>query len=180
MTFLWLFFYDAIISSYWLILFRFLLFIGCDDGLVQDCSNSIANAWSHCSLALSHWFVPISFRVIPLAVSAQVPVKQPKRIWVKPVDLNKKQTPQYANLKILRPIQNGGNFADGHFKCICLNENVWISIKISLNFVPKIQINNIPALVQIIFWHRPGHRPLSGPMMFYLTDVNMHHSASTS
>ena len=33
------------------------------------------------------------------------------------------------------------------FKCIFLNENVLISIKISLKFVPKGQINNIPALV---------------------------------
>ena len=28
-----------------------------------------------------------------------------------------------------------------------INENVLISIKISLKFVPKCQINNIPALV---------------------------------
>ena len=33
------------------------------------------------------------------------------------------------------------------FKFIFLNENVWIPIKISLKFVPKGQIDNIPALV---------------------------------
>ena len=33
------------------------------------------------------------------------------------------------------------------FKCIFLNENMWISIKISLKFGPKGSINNIPALV---------------------------------
>ena len=33
------------------------------------------------------------------------------------------------------------------FKCILLNENVWSSIKISLKFVRKGPINNIPALV---------------------------------
>ena len=33
------------------------------------------------------------------------------------------------------------------FQSIFLNENVLISIKISLRFVPKGQINNIPALV---------------------------------
>ena len=38
-------------------------------------------------------------------------------------------------------------FADDIFKCIFSNENVLISIKISLKFVPKGQINNIPALV---------------------------------
>ena len=40
------------------------------------------------------------------------------------------------------------------FKCIFLNENVWITTKISLKFVPKIPINNIPALVQIMAWCR--------------------------
>ena len=28
------------------------------DGLVQDCINPIANAWSYCSLALSHRYIP--------------------------------------------------------------------------------------------------------------------------
>ena len=57
--------------------------------------------------------------------------------------------------------------ADNIFKCIFLNENVWISINISLKFVPKGPINNIPALVQIddglvparrqgIFWTNDG------------------------
>ena len=65
----------------------------------------------------------------------------------------------------LRPRQNGRHFADDIFKCIFLNENVWISIKISLKFVPKGPINNIPALVQIMAWCRPGDKPLSEPMM---------------
>ena len=42
---------------------------------------------------------------------------------------------------------NGRHFPDDLFKCIFLNENVLISIKISLKFVPKGQIYNIPALV---------------------------------
>ena len=41
---------------------------------------------------------------------------------------------------------NGRHFPDDIFKCIFLNENVSISIKISLKFVPKGQINEIPAL----------------------------------
>ena len=47
----------------------------------------------------------------------------------------------------LRLRQNGRHFPDDIFKCIFLNENVLISIKISLKFVPKGQINNITALV---------------------------------
>ena len=40
-------------------------------------------------------------------------------------------------------------------------KNVIISIKISLKFVLKGSINNIPTLVQIMAWHRPGDKPLS-------------------
>ena len=68
----------------------------------------------------------------------------------------------------LRPRQNGRHFADDIFKCIFLNENVWTPIKISLKFVPKGPINNIPALVQIMAWRRPGDKPLSESMMVSL------------
>ena len=54
----------------------------------------------------------------------------------------------------LRPRQNGRRFADDTLKRIFLNENVRISIKISLKFVPKCPINNITALVQIMAWRR--------------------------
>ena len=57
------------------------------------------------------------------------------------------------------------HFADNIFKFIFLNENVWISIKISLKFVTKGPNNNIPVLVQIMAWHWPGEKPLSEPMM---------------
>ena len=68
-------------------------------------------------------------------------------------------------LNTLSPRQNGPHFTDNFDKCVSLNENVWISIKISLKFVPKGPINNIPALVQIMAWHRPGDKPLSEPMV---------------
>ena len=58
--------------------------------------------------------------------------------------------------------------ADNIFKYIYLNENVWIPIKISLKFVPKGGINNIPALVPIMAWRRPDDKPLSEPMMVSL------------
>ena len=68
----------------------------------------------------------------------------------------------------LRPRQNGRRFTDDVFKCIFLNENVWISLKISLTCVPKVPINNIPALIQILAWRRSGDKPLSEPMMVSL------------
>ena len=68
----------------------------------------------------------------------------------------------------LRPRQNGRHFPDDILKWIFFNENVWISIAISLQFVPKGQINNILALVQMMAWRRPGDKPLSEPMMVSL------------
>ena len=57
-------------------------------------------------------------------------------------------------INTLRPKQNGLYFTDDTFKRIYLNENVRICIKISLKLVPVGQINNIPALVQIIVWRQ--------------------------
>ena len=71
----------------------------------------------------------------------------------------------YVSLNSLRPRQNRRHFADDVFKYNFLNENVWIPIKISLNFVPSGPINDMSALVQIMAWRRPGDRPLSEPMM---------------
>ena len=74
----------------------------------------------------------------------------------------------YHIFNTLRLRQNGRHFADDVFKCIFLNENVWISLKISLRFVSKVPIDNIPALVQIMAWRRSGDKPLSEPMMVSL------------
>ena len=68
-------------------------------------------------------------------------------------------------LNALRPRQNGRHFADDMFKCIFLNENVWIPSEISLKYVPKVSINNNPALVKIMAWCRPGDKPLFELMM---------------
>ena len=71
-------------------------------------------------------------------------------------------------INTLRPRQNGRQFADDTCKCIFLNENVSISIKISLKFIPKGPIDNIPALVQIMAWRRLGDKPLYETMLVSL------------
>ena len=71
-------------------------------------------------------------------------------------------------INTLRPRQNGRHFADDTFKLIFVNANVRISIKISLKLVPKGPIYNIPALVQIMAWRRPGDKPLFEPMIISL------------
>ena len=72
---------------------------------------------------------------------------------------------RWMGVNTLRPRQNGRHFPDDIFKCIFLNENVLISLKISLKFVHKGPINNIPALVQEMAWRRPGDKPLSEAMV---------------
>ena len=69
------------------------------------------------------------------------------------------------DLNTLRPRQNGRDFPDDIFNWIFLKENVSITIKISLKFVPKGPSNNIPALVQMMAWRRPGDKPSSELMM---------------
>ena len=65
--------------------------------------------------------------------------------------------------------------ADDIFKCIFLNENDRILIKISLKFVPKSAIDNKPALVQVMAWCQIGDKPLPEPMMPQFTDMYMRH-----
>ena len=70
-------------------------------------------------------------------------------------------------INTLRLRQHCCHFAYRIFKCIFLNENVWILVKISLKFVQKVPINNIPALVQMA-WYQPGNKPLSSDDKWYL------------
>ena len=51
-------------------------------------------------------------------------------------------------LNTLGPRHNGGHFPDDIFKCIFLNENVWILIKISLKLFPMVVLSKL----QHWFW----------------------------
>ena len=51
---------------------------------------------------------------------------------------------KFGSRKHIEAEKNGRHFPDDIYKCIFLNENVWILIKISLKFVPKGPINKIP------------------------------------
>ena len=68
----------------------------------------------------------------------------------------------------LRPRQNGRHLPDDIFKCVFLNENLWISLYISLKFAHEVWIDNSSALVLIMAWRRLGDKPLSEPMMVNL------------
>ena len=73
--------------------------------------------------------------------------------------------PEKNHINSLRPRRTRRHFADDIFQCIFLNENEWISLKFSLKFVPKVRINNIPSLGQIMAWRRPGNKPFSEPRL---------------
>ena len=69
---------------------------------------------------------------------------------------------------IINPLRpNGQHFADDNFKRIFFNENVWISIKISLKFGSNQQYTSIQ--IQKMAWRRPGYKPSSEPMMVSLS-----------
>ena len=84
------------------------------------------------------------------------------------------------HINSLRPKQNGRHLAANIFKCIFLNENICILIKISLKFVPRGPFDIKSALVHVMAWHQTGDKPLSEPMMACVADAYMSHSASMS
>ena len=121
---------------------------------------------------LSHWFISVNQRNFekqcPFLLRRSVYWMRRFALYFTPAIPTSHVRLQYSLHNSLRSRQNGPHFANDIFKCIFLNKNVWIPIKISLKIVPKGPINNIPALVQIMAWHRPGNRPLSEPMLVSL------------
>ena len=107
--------------------------------------KNVFNMLTHCSLVTPHG------------------IKHPGQDWFRQWSAIC-SAPRFC-LNSLRPRPNRRHFADDIFKCIFENENEWISPRISLKFVSKVRINNIPALVQIMAWCRPGNKPLSETMM---------------
>ena len=67
------------------------------------------------------------------------------------------------------------SLANDIFKCIFLNENDEIVIQISPKFVRMSQIDNRPALVQVMAWCRTGDKPLPEPMMTQFIETYMPH-----
>ena len=112
------------------------------DGLVQNCNISIASTLEisqSCTMPLKRWCsMTIQWSMVGCIESFNCCYAFFH--WLN----------EQMRLNTLRPRWNGSHFAVNIFNCIFLNENVWISIKISLKFVPKSPINNIPALVQIM------------------------------
>ena len=80
-------------------------------------------------------------------------------------EIRKKRPTKRRQVNTLKQRQNGRHLPDDIFKCIFLDEDVWIPIKLSLKFVPKSPIKNTPALVQIMACRLVGAKLLYEPMM---------------
>ena len=65
--------------------------------------------------------------------------------------------------------------ANNMFKRIFLNENVRISIQISLTFVPSGPIDIMSALVLVMAWCWAGDKPLPEAMMTQFIAAYMRH-----
>ena len=125
--------------------------------------NTCYNVWTLSWFLASWWFIASSNNgLAPNRHQTIISTNDGLVYW----RIYASSRPQWVNT--LRPRQNGRHFPDDIFKCIFLNENEWISINISLKFVPKGQINNIPSLVLIMAWRRPGDKPLSEAMVVSL------------
>ena len=114
------------------------------------------NMFTQCDIW--HWF----------GTFLQHPLEKIGHLWVLVYSSKDKAYYYWSVVNTFGPRQNGRHFADDIFKCIFVNENVWIPIKISLKVVPKGPINNIPVLVQILAWRLAGDKPLSEPIMVSL------------
>ena len=117
-----------------------------------------SNIWecTYDSIYNHHGYTEFDMVLINLAKSSQASINSLAPGW------------RGSDLNSSRPRQNVRHFPDDIFKWIFWNGNLFISIKISLKFVPRGPINNIPALVLIMAWCRPGDNPLSEPMMVSL------------
>ena len=108
--------------------------------------NIVCNSW------LTHWGLDLMSAILKLnlyLMKMSFINIQWKCFWADSVNPSK-------------PGQNGQLITD-IFKCIFLNENLCILIRISLQFVPEAPIDNNSALVPVMACHWTGDKPLPEP-----------------
>ena len=80
----------------------------------------------------------------------------------------------------LSPRLNGCRFPSDIFKCTFWFEKKLMSIIISLKCVPKVPIDNEPALGHIMAWCRTGDKQLNETLVVLFTDIYRRHSTLMS
>ena len=148
----------GVLGSLWLLLLRNSL-------PVQSC---ISFASATFSVKQTLRVAPAGWKCPPLTCTALAQCSG--QVWN--YALANKWHPTHSNT--LRQRENGRHFPDDNFKCIFMDGNVKISIKMSLKFVPKAPINNIPALVQIMAWCHPGGGLILQWRQYECDDISNH------
>ena len=77
--------------------------------------------------------------------------------------------------QLIVPSRKCRSFRRWYFQMHVHKWKMFISIQISLKFVPKCPIDNNPALVAIMAWRRVGDTPLSEPILTWFTDAYLRH-----
>ena len=115
--------------------------------------------------------IGISMQIIAQYVCKQVVLPEVSEWFFSDISIRTDIFPNKDWLSLidtLKPRQNGCRFTDHTFKCIFLNGNNRISMKISLQFVTEGPTDDIPALVKIRARRQPGKKPFSEIMMVRL------------
>ena len=160
------------------------------DGLAKDkgCGCAIANALElqqSCAklnhryslhMEIAQWMTSLGHRKLfrynkPLETPTKqcLTLQSASRRFIPVIECTQNPVEIYnEHINTLRPRRYGRHVTDAILQCIILNDNVWITIKISSNFVPWGPIDNNRTLDQIITWCRPDDKPLSEPIMITL------------
>ena len=88
--------------------------------------------------------------------------------WINISQYHKMQVIKYFNSP---PDKTAAILRDDVSKCIFVNKNYSIPIQIPLKFVLSCQIDNKPALFQVMAWRRMGDKPLPEPMVTNIIDI---------
>ena len=89
-------------------------------------------------------------------------------LWVKDSTVGVLAKKKQDNINILRPRQMAAIFQTTFSNAFSLMKIYEFRLRFHWSLYPKVRINNIPALVQIMAWRRPGDKPLSEPMVVNL------------
>ena len=94
--------------------------------------------WQKDAISVYLWDVFLSLFTLPIIshVASMIETASHEINSMQLLSLLGKHWIQFLIFNSLRPRQNGRHFPDDIFKCIFLNESVWLSIMIPLKFVP--------------------------------------------
>ena len=116
----------------------------------------------HCEWGIKRYY-ELTILLISILARPCLPIKQFFDEWTTEMSAVGERDFARFEINTLRPRQNGRHVASDSFKCIFLNENVWILFRISLKFIPMGPNYNISALSEQMMVWLPTHICVSRP-----------------